>query len=111
MDTSTELQALNGSKLPSFGKQEVKIRLNKKVFVHTMTLASIKSPILGWDFLQSNRFDILWTNNKCVLFCNKSKTSYPLHMGKASTAVLNLAPVSAQASLDRGSHEVSFKKY
>ena len=99
MDEKTGLQAVNGTKIPTYGKKLVKLRFNKKTFEHTMTVAKIQQPIIGWDLLMAFRFDLMWTNSQCVLFCNKTKSSYPLSLGRVERSNLNLAPV-----------EISFKR-
>ena len=47
-----------------------------------MVVGAVDYGILGWDFLLKYHFDLLWTNSKCVLFCGKTKSSYPLHVGQ-----------------------------
>ena len=51
MDQNNALQAVNGTRIPTYGKETVKLRFNKKVFEHEMCVASVNSAILGWDFL------------------------------------------------------------
>ena len=53
IDHCTGLQAINGSNIPTYGQQDIKIRLNKKEFVHKMYVADIQTPILGFDFIQA----------------------------------------------------------
>ena len=70
LDTDRGLQAVNGTKIPTFGKKTVKVRFNKKVFEHDMSVATVNTGIIGWDFLAKFRFDLLWTNGNCVLYCS-----------------------------------------
>ena len=100
MDENKGLQAINGTKIPTFGTKTIKVRFNKKTFAHKMTVAPIQQAILGWDFIMAFKFDLLWTNGQFVLFCSSSKSSYPLQLGRVSRSNLNLAPI-----------EVSFKQY
>ena len=93
LDVKTGLQAINGTKIPTYGTQSVKIRLDRKTFTHTMVVGQVSCAILGWDFLSKFRLDLIWTNGECVLFNPKSKSTYKLHLGKVPRDNLNLAPI------------------
>ena len=101
-DVTRGLEAVNGTKIPTFGNKRVKVRFDQKTFEHEMVVADVETGILGFDFLLKFRFDLLWTNSQCVLFCAKSKSTYPLHLGKISRSHLNLSPVSV---------DMTFAKY
>ena len=51
LDESKGLQAVNGSKMPTYGTKTVKIRLNKRVFQHEFVISNVQKPILGWNFI------------------------------------------------------------
>ena len=101
-DEGSALQAINGSKVPTFGTRPVKLRFDRKTFEHNMTVALVDTPILGWDIIVKYKFDLLWTNGQCVLFCAHSKSSYPLTLGRLNKNNLHLSPVTL---------DMSFKKY
>ena len=93
LDSSRGLQAVNGSTISTYGTKSVNIRLNRKQFPQKMTIASINQPILGWDWLVKHWLDLIWTHNKCTLYSGKTKSTYPLHLGKVDSDSLNLAPI------------------
>ena len=104
---------MNGSTIATYGTKEVHIPLDKKTFKHTMTIGNISSAILGWDFLVAHKIDLLWTNNQCVLFCGKTRSKYPLHLGKAPADILNLEPMnlSTLGAVKCGPADVSYKEW
>ena len=110
MDAKVGLKALDGTNMPTFGQRQVKIKLNRKVFVHTFTLARVQSPICGWDYLTTFQLDLLWTSGKCVLFCNKTRSQYNLKMGKSPTRNLSLSTFEVTENVDSVT-PLSFKKY
>lgn len=109
IDNAVGLKALNGNQMPTYGTRQIKMRFNKKVFVHTMTLSTVKSPILGWDWLSEHQLDILCVNGKCVLFHKPSKAQYTLSLGRVATNTLSLSTVEIDSASVAG--HVSFKKY
>ena len=67
-DKSGGLSAVNGSKLDTFGTKTVHLRFDRKIYSHTMTIADVSTPIIGWDMITKYQFDILWSNNKSCLY-------------------------------------------
>ena len=49
--TSTQLQAANGSKIPCYGMRNMHINLADRSILFPITIADVKQPILGADFL------------------------------------------------------------
>ena len=94
LDDKKGLKAVNGSTLSTYGKINVKVRLDKKNYVQEMVVSNVTHPILGWNFLLSNKLDIIWSQNQCVLFNGKTKSSYPLYLGQVPSSDLNLAPIN-----------------
>ena len=88
------LQAVNGSTIRSYGSKVIKVRLDCKVFEHTMVIASVPTPILGFDFLAKFKLDLIWTHGQCALFSGKNKSTYPLTSGSAPKSHLSLEPIS-----------------
>ena len=88
--------------MPTFGEKTVNLQFDKKTFKQKMTIADVDSPILGWDFIDHYKLDLLWTGGQCVLFNKESKSSYKLTLGKQKVSVNNIrfAPV-----------KVTFAKY
>ena len=100
-DSKLALQAINGTKIPTYGKKTVKLRFDKKTFEYEMVLAPVDSPIIGFDMIMKFKLDLLWTNGQCVLFGGPSKSSYTLQLGRAKRNNLSLAPVKVDMSFQK----------
>ena len=59
-DPTRHLQAVNGNRIRTFGKQVVKIHppYAKVPYHHTVTIGEIQQPILGWDFIVADKLDM-----------------------------------------------------
>ena len=106
LDENRGLQAVNGTTMPTYGTKIVNIRLDRKSFQQEMVIADIgETPILGWNFLVNHKIDIIWTHNKCMLYCGRTKNQYQLHLGRANSEHLNLAPIDLSNSFKQWSQK------
>ena len=66
-DPGKTLVAVNGSAIKTYGQRNIKFNLGPFSFHHQFTLADVPGPVLGWEFLQKHKVDILWAKNTCTL--------------------------------------------
>ena len=61
-DPSRKLQAVNGTRISTYGEKWVTIKHPNAttVYRHRMLLADLQDPILGFDFLISFKLDLKW---------------------------------------------------
>ena len=80
--------------MATYGTKNINIRFDRKNFKQKVLIADVETPILGWDFLSDFQLDLLWTNNKCVLYNKAARSTYNLTLGqgKIKTDHLGLAP-------------------
>ena len=50
LDPYVSIQAVNKSKIETFGKKEIAVRFGRKQYNHTVIIADVDQPVLGWDF-------------------------------------------------------------
>ena len=93
-DHHRALQAVNGSTVPTYGSKVVNLKLENHYYSHTMTIADVQEPILGWDFLLAYKMNLMWTDFGCTLYDSKLNRSLRLSLHKVPNKNLNLAPVS-----------------
>ena len=85
--TATQLQAANGSRIPCFGMRNMPINLADRTITFPITIADVKQPILGADFLAHaylapNHRDgtLIDLKNFSVLKADFDKTSEPIRV-------------------------------
>merc|ERR1712012_722941 len=61
-DPTRKLQAVNGTRISTYGQRDVLIRhpRTQVPYRHTVILADLGQPILGWQFLIQYKLDIRW---------------------------------------------------
>ena len=96
VDHSRSLQAVNGTKIATFGQRNVKINLGGRTFNHNFILADqISEPICGWDMLLAFRLDLVWTkDNQCQLKDARANRTFPVYMRRANKSDVGLALVT-----------------
>ena len=72
VDSTTLLEAIDGSKIKTYGKKKIFIRLGRKTYTQVCYIADVKESVLGWDFIATNRLNFLW-NEWGDLFLQDSK--------------------------------------
>ena len=60
LDNKLALQAVNGTRIPTYGTRVRQVKLGRKSYSKTFILADIQAPILGWDFIKPNRLSLIW---------------------------------------------------
>ena len=61
IDPYISIQAVNKTKILTYGKKEISIRFGRKQYNHTVIIADVDRPVLGWDFCKKFRLSLLWT--------------------------------------------------
>ena len=75
------LEAVNKTKLPTFGKMDIAIRIGRKTYNHRAVIADVEYPILGWDFVRHYKFSLQWNRfGDIELVDRKSNIRSPLQM-------------------------------
>ena len=60
IDNSIKLRSVNGGSIPTFGSEEIVIRLGRKTYKIRAIKADIPQRILGWDFFKQYRLGLEW---------------------------------------------------
>ena len=60
LDSSLRLRSVNGGIIPTFGSEEICVRLGRKEYKIQAIKADIPQRILGWDFLRKYRLSLDW---------------------------------------------------
>ena len=60
-DPGVNLRAVNGTRLQTYGKRPVTIKIGRKSYSHNIILTDVEIPILGWDFIKKYRLSQIWT--------------------------------------------------
>ena len=80
-DPNISIQAINKSKIPTFGKTSIQIRMGRKTYNHVVTLADIDQPVLGWDFCRKFRLSLIWNEiGDLELYDAKANIRVPLQL-------------------------------
>ena len=94
-DQSRHLQAVNGSRIRTFGNRTVDFNFGRK-YPHNVIIADIKEAILGWDFLSKYHLDLVWSKGGtlCHLADKSAKKKFNLKLQPSPTHN-NLAVVNS----------------
>ena len=91
--TATQLQAANGTKIPCFGVRNMNIHLADRKILFPVTIADVKQPILGADFLAHaylapNHRDgtLIDVKDMSVLRANIERDAEPIRINHVSQA-------------------------
>ena len=92
-DPSKKLQAVNGTRISTYGTRLVKIRhpKTKHCYVHPVILADLSEAILGFDFIINFKLDMRWYKGKCMLVDSFRQQTIPLKMSTVDRHSLDLA--------------------
>ena len=60
IDPSIRLRSVNGGIIPTFGSEELIIRLGRKQYKIQAIKADVPQRILGWDFFRKHKLDLEW---------------------------------------------------
>ena len=91
-DQSSHLQAINGTKIDTFGTKIIPVTINNKTFSQKFIVGQVQSPVLGWNFLLDHKLDIRWSNGQC--FVQGQGTKAKLKMAHVSEEILSLKHMS-----------------
>ena len=88
LDPYVSIRAVNKSKILTYGKKEISVRFGRKQYNHTVIIADVDRPVLGWDFCKKFRLSLLWTiYGDLVLWDRIANITVPLQVtaNKAGT--------------------------
>ena len=60
MDPKIKLRSVNGGIIPTFGTEELVIRLGRKPYKITAIKADVPQRILGWNFFRTHKLGLEW---------------------------------------------------
>ena len=91
-DPGKNLIVVNGSQIKTFGTQCIDIQLDHSVFKHEVVIASVDSPVLGFDFMVQHKVDLVWSRDgQCSLKVGNKKIR--LSITHCDVSLLNLARI------------------
>ena len=95
LDNKLALQAVNGTRIPTYGTRTRQIKLGRKSYTKVFILADIQCPIIGWDFIKPNRLSLIWDDTGGLNFVDKkADISVPLRVEPVPQGtLLKLAPI------------------
>ena len=105
VDESRVLQAVNGTSIKVYGQKEVQIRLGRKTYPITATIADVQQDIIGWDFIARHKLDMLWSESGLDLYLHdkKARIKQPLKFYVLPTGSIPQTSVLIDLSKHRGS--------
>ena len=96
IDKTKSLQAVNGTKIETYGKQRVKFKFGAKTYEYDVIVARVPEIICGWDFIANFKLDLVWNpQGKCQLEDRNHKQVYPLHIANVDKSHLNLSVITS----------------
>ena len=54
------LRAVNGSKIRTYGKKKIVVKIGRKTYDFEAVIADVDTPVLGWDFMRRHRLGVVW---------------------------------------------------
>ena len=66
-DTGRALQAVNGTRIATYGVKNVQLRLGH-TYSHTFIVSDVEEPVLGFNFLMDNQLDLRWKAGHAHLY-------------------------------------------
>ena len=60
IDTAVTLQAVNNTRFSTYDKQKIVVKINNKAYSHSVLIADVEQPILGFDFIWTYKISIIW---------------------------------------------------
>ena len=95
-DNKTALEAVNKTKIATYGRIERKLNLSEGNFVHMVYIADVPAPVLGLDFLFKYKLDIRWQGDIATLVNGRNKTKATLSCTTVPLDMLHLSAVDIQ---------------
>ena len=96
LDSTLVLEAVNSSRIATYGKRIKEVRIGRKSYHKEIILADVEMPVLGWDFLKKYHLSLMWTEDDqyMELFDRKAAISARLKVEKVTDhSMLGLAPM------------------
>ena len=72
-DTGRALQAVNGTRIATYGVRNTQLRMGH-TYQHTFLVSAVEEPVLGFDYLMANQLDLRWNNGHCSLYHARNPT-------------------------------------
>ena len=80
-DPDVTIEAVNKSKICTYGRKQIQIRIGRKVYNHEVIIADVSQPVLGWDFNRKFHLSLIWTDmGDLELHDRKAGTRSPMQV-------------------------------
>ena len=99
-DTGRALQAVNGTRIATYGVVNLTLRLGHN-YNHTFIVSEVDEPVIGFGFLLDNKLDLRWLDNGHCQLYHARKPAIPLRLAPAAEENLGLALVTFKEYADR----------
>ena len=60
VDHSICFEAIDGTKIKTYGSKDVYVRIGRKSYKQRCYIADVKESVLGWDFIAANKLNFIW---------------------------------------------------
>ena len=106
LDETRFLQAVNGSKIKVYGQKQIQVRLGRKTYPITATIADVQQDILGWDFIDKHKLDLVWSESRLDLYLydKRSKIKQPLKFVTVPPTLLQTSAVISTGQESRNTN-------
>ena len=93
IDTSILLEAVNKTRIATYGKVTRAVKIGRKTYNTEFILADIETPVLGWDFIVQHKISLIWSDcgTELSLVDRKAGISQRVWLEETSESILGLA--------------------
>ena len=67
------LRAVNGTRIETFGKRKIEVRIGRKTYDFEAIVAAVECPVIGWDFVRRHKLDLIWRDEDLCIRDKKAK--------------------------------------
>ena len=73
IDPNIRLKAVNGNQIQCFGYKDIVVKIGRKPYKFRAIKANVPGPIIGWDFLRHFKLDLVWGDDREVIYIRDKK--------------------------------------
>ena len=88
VDPNLMLEAVNKAKIKTYGKKHKQFKIGRKTYNHTIILADITTPVIGWDFIKKFKMSLVWQYEEMYFVDKLSQISKKLRLGPPKKGTL-----------------------
>ena len=68
IDPNIRLKAVNGNQIQCFGYKDIVVKIGRKPYKFKAIKANVPGPIIGWDFLRHFKLDLVWGDDREMIY-------------------------------------------